>query len=188
MKNVVVSDVFSDEQIKEIKSVILESDRHMIMELYNQKITNFKLPDHLEDAVVKAAEEATGEDGLTLSEYQFARYTIGADDNNKPNLIPHFDNAFESKRYTFDYQIDGNTTWPIVVEGTKLILENNGAATFSGTHQIHWRTHKEFKEGEFVDMIFFHLKKNGGELIDQLHLDEMAAKEKTYVKQWESEK
>ena len=30
------------------------------------------------------------------------------------------------------------------------------AAAFSGTHQIHWRKPLEFKDGDFVEMLFCH--------------------------------
>ena len=33
----------------------------------------------------------------------------------------------------------------------------------SGTHQIHWRVKKVFSPEDFIDMIFFHLKKIGAE-------------------------
>ena len=80
--------------------------------------------------------------------------TIGA-----PFLSPHYDETFKEPRFTFDYQMRSNTSWPLVVEEKQFALEDNQALTFSGTHQIHWRTKKEFSSEDFVDMIFFHLKK-----------------------------
>jgi hypothetical protein len=55
-----------------------------------------------------------------------------------------------------DVQLKSNINWPIVVEGKEIQLGDNDAVTFSGTHQIHWRAPLEFKDGDFIDMLFCH--------------------------------
>ena len=129
----------------------------------NQKISDFRLPESVERKIVDHCEKISGESGLVISEYQFARYTnIYEEDGTlgAPLLSPHYDETFKEPRFTFDYQMKSNTTWPLVVEEREYPLEDNQALTFSGTHQIHWRTKKVFSDEEFIDMIFFHLKKS----------------------------
>ena len=53
-------------------------------------------------------------------------------------------------------QLKSNIDWPILVEGQSFTLKNNEALTFSGTHQVHWREYRKFKEEDFIDMLFCH--------------------------------
>jgi hypothetical protein len=84
----------------------------------------------------------------------FARYSI--EYGERPNLTPHYDNNFIEQRLTLDIQLKSNIRWPIVVEGSRFILNNNEGLTFSGTHQIHWREYVEFEKQDFVEMLFCH--------------------------------
>jgi hypothetical protein len=104
----------------------------------------------------------------------------------RPNLTPHFD-EFEQSRFTFDYQLGGNTTWDLVVEEKEFTLLNNSALTFSGTHQIHWRKPKTFKDDEYIDMIFFHLKKKNSKELSAEHFYSMKTKVEFYSKIYDQE-
>lgn len=70
-----------------------------------------------------------------------------------PNLPPHFDG--DDTEIILNYQLDSNTSWACGVNTTVFEMENNSALIFSPNANVHWRPHKEFKEGEFVKMIFF---------------------------------
>lgn len=188
MKNVIIDKPFSDELVERIKGIIADSEQYYYQAIYNQRITNFMFPEDICQEIVKIVEDSIGESDLELTEYQFARYAVADGDFTLPNLAPHFDDTFPSQRFTFDYQLGGNTTWPIVVEEKEFTLENNQALTFSGTHQIHWRTHKDFGPGEYVDMIFCHLSRKNPEKTSAEHKDLMQAKKEKYEKQWEQEK
>lgn len=188
MKNVIIDKPFDLETVDRIKSIIADSDRHEYQEAYSQRITNFRLPDDISKRIVELVEDAIEESGLELLEYQFARYTVSEQDTNLPNLKPHFDDVFPSQRFTFDYQLDGNTTWPLVVEDKEFELQNNQALMFSGTNQIHWRTHKEFGPGEYVDMIFCHLGRKEPVPFDPDHNAIMVSKQIEYVQKWKQEK
>ena len=155
-KNVIIDNVLEKDEIEEIYREIRQSYSSYIMERYGQKISNFRMPKSALDKIVKICEDVSGVSGLVLEAYQFSRYekfTKPDGTISMPRLIPHYD-GFPEPRFTFDYQISSNTSWPLVVEGTELTLADNQALTFSGTHQIHWRTDKTFNEGEFIDMIF----------------------------------
>lgn len=158
-KNVIVDSVLTQDEIDQIYRELGQAYDSYIMERYGQKISNFRMPKSALDKIVAICEEVSGVSGLVLEAYQFSRYEkfVKPDGTvSMPILFPHYD-SFPEPRFTFDYQISSNTSWPLVVEGTELVLKDNQALTFSGTHQIHWRTDKTFNEGEFIDMIFCHL-------------------------------
>ena len=70
-----------------------------------------------------------------------------------PKLLPHIDEV--PSQTTLDYQLDGNTKWSIIIEGVEYILNNNDALLFEGENVLHWRPEKVFKDGEFLDLLWF---------------------------------
>lgn len=164
LPNIIIDEVLCFDEINELYDAISKSHNSYVMEKYVQGIRDFKLPESVKEKVIKYSEEISGESDLEISEYQFARYeNIVKDDGSvlRPNLSPHFDDVFPEPRFTFDYQLGGNKQWPIVVEHRSYALQNNQALTFSGTHQVHWREKTLFTNDDFIDMIFFHLRKKG---------------------------
>lgn len=174
--NVVVSDVLTQNEIEEIYSSVNLSNRALLVKIHAQNVYDFALSPGIASKIIDYCEQLSGVNGLEIAEYQFARYENTKDDEAtlKPKLTIHSDN-FKEPRFTFDYQIGGNTTWPLVVDGKAFELQNNEALSFSGTHQVHWRSPKVFEEGEYVDMVFFHLRKIGA--------DEMTDSDKAIVEQ-----
>jgi hypothetical protein len=67
-------------------------------------------------------------------------------------------------------QIDANTVWPLGLNLDVYELENNSALIFNANKEIHWRTHKEFKDGEYVNMMFVRFS-HSEYLSDYSHLD-----------------
>jgi hypothetical protein len=187
-KNIIVEDVLTNEEIRQVYEAVENSYETYLMKLFTQKVSNFSLPENIYQKIVKYSEEISGESDLEISEYQFARYQNAKDEENgedlSPNLIPHVDLTFREPRFTFDYQIGGNTSWPLVVEEKDFTLGNNTALTFSGTHQVHWRTHKDFKDDEYIDMVFFHLRKKGAAPYSKEHEDSMIEKCAMYTEMY----
>jgi hypothetical protein len=179
-KNYVISDVLTKEEIDQIYERLESPYREYVKQPYGQQISDFWMPPSAINKIVEHCENITGIPGLILEAYQFSRYEkfVMADGTTSyPNLTPHYDN-FEEPRFTFDYQISSNTSWPIVVEGVEFELEDNQAVTFSGTHQVHWRSKKIFEDGEFIDMIFCHLYLPGNPKNLHDHVDIMEVKQK----------
>lgn len=167
--NTIAESVLTDQEIENLYTAIENSKQKYLMELFNQQISDFDLPQEVASKIIKLCEEISGESGLEIAEYQFSTYEKIKEESGEirnPMLFPHYDSVFPEPRFTFDYQIGGNTTWPLVVEGTVFELQNNQALTFSGTHQIHWRVKKDFQDEERIDMIFFHLRKKGADKKD----------------------
>lgn len=160
--NKIIENVLTPEEESLVREIIdgAEESNKMHMDLYNQQIVNFRWPDSINQKIIDMVQEITGLDDLELYEYQYAKYQK-IPGKVLPNLTPHYDDAFDGQRFTFDFQIGGNTTWPIVLEGKEFELKNNQALLFSGTHQIHWRTQKEFQDDEYIEMIFCHTKLKG---------------------------
>lgn len=169
-KNIIIENVLLENEIDDIYESIKNPNNHYVMKRFNQTISDFRLSDSIANKIIKYCENISGETDLQITEYQFSKYekitnvdgTIGY-----PNLTPHYDETFKQPRFTFDYQLRSNTDWPIIVEEKEFILKDNQALTFSGTHQIHWRSKKIFEDGEFIDMMFVHLTKRGSENITQ---------------------
>jgi hypothetical protein len=185
-KNTIVDNVLSKEEIDDVLNHINESKNKINMEMYNQELIDFFLPETIKLKIIKYCEEISNTN-LILTEYQFCRYRnyLKKDDvPGSPNLTPHFDDSFKEPRFTFDYQINGNITWPIIVEGKEFSLKNNQALTFSGTHQIHWRPIINFADDEFLDMIFFHFIDKESKQVSDDHFDIMNKKRKVFKKEY----
>lgn len=189
--NVVLDNVLSNQEIQDLYSIIENPIQKTIMKLFAQTVSDFDLPDYIAKKIIDYSEKVSGESGLEIAEYQFARYKNVIDENSGefllPNLTPHWDATFKEPRFTFDYQIGGNTTWPLVVEGKDFTLTNNSALTFSGTHQIHWRKPKIFLEDQYIDMIFFHLRKRGADPYEDNLSTIMSEKEDRYIAEYAEE-
>ena len=183
-KNVIIPNILSKEEVSVLYSIIESTIPNFIMKIYGQTVSDFSLPEFLKQKVISYSEQISGEKHLEIAEYQFARYKKVLDEDSgqiiMPNLTPHWDNSFLEPRFTFDYQLGGNTTWPLVVEEKEFVLSNNSALTFSGTHQIHWRPSKVFSEDEYLDMIFFHLRKTGAAPYPSGNAEIMENKAKKY--------
>ena len=180
-KNLIIDNVLTDSEIESIYNSLAGSYRKYVMGLYVQQISDFRMPDGIQDKIIKHVEEITGLTGFEL-EYQFSRYELLEDENyKKPNLTPHYD-GFPEPRFTFDYQIRSSIDWPLYVEGKEFVLKDNQALTFSGTHQVHWRAHHDFQPGDFVEMIFCHLYlKDGSQKNSEEHFLSMNEKVKSYL-------
>ena len=70
-----------------------------------------------------------------------------------PELPPHFDG--DTTDLIVDFQLSSNTSWPLGVNLSLYNLEDNSAVVFNPNTNIHWRPIKEFKDGEFVRLMFF---------------------------------
>lgn len=168
----IIPDILTLDEVGQVYDEITNRpNQSYIMDNYSQKVTDFNMPEDIANKIIKICEDTYGLQNLQISAFQFARYANYYDEEgNKvvPILSPHWDDAFETPRLTFDYQIGGNTTWGISVEGyDDFILENNQAVCFGGTHQIHWRPHKTFRDDEYLDMIFVHLDIKNADKIER---------------------
>ena len=156
--NVVVDNVFTEEEIGQIKESVAKNTGSAFVAPHCQLNNFIQLPENIVEKLTQYAIVISGNENVVLTEYCHAIYKNTEKDGVKfrPSLFPHYDETFKESKFTFDYQLDGNVDWNIVVEHRVLPLLNNQAATFSGTHQIHWREPKEFSDDQYVEMLFCH--------------------------------
>lgn len=152
--NVIYDNVFTEDEIKNIYDLVNgDNVKTQIVPIYCQQAYHFQIPENIINKVTQIAKDITKEN-LKLTEISFASYSKKY--GELPLLSPHFDNTFEEKRLTLDVQLKSNISWPIVIKGRSFTLKDNQALTFSGTHQIHWREFRKFKEEDYIDMLFCH--------------------------------
>jgi hypothetical protein len=70
----------------------------------------------------------------------------------KPNLPPHLD-ADETDLIAV-IQLESNTDWDIGLNCQVYKIKDNSALIFNPNKEVHWRVHKEFKDGDYVRMLF----------------------------------
>lgn len=151
-----IENVLDNEQIKYIYGLldnVLDSQLY-ISEVWGQKSWTLDISKDIIDKISNIIKNIYG-DSWYLEIPRVARY-----DNTmscKPYLDPHIDN-FLDHRITVDVQLKSNTEWPIIVDGESFLLKDNSALIFSGTKNVHWRPEKDFKDGEFVDLLFCHFR------------------------------
>jgi hypothetical protein len=178
MKNMIIKNVLSEEQIREIYKIINgvpEEDTHT-QERLGHKAYLVSLGEDIRAQLEKVVQENYGPEWF-LNDYQFARYSKKF--GYKPKLYPHFDDAFSVHKLTLDVQVYSTVSWPLVVEGEEFVLNNNEALTFSGTDQIHWRTPMDLSDDDVVDMLFAHceMRNDPRGPITKEHKDEMNRRE-----------
>jgi hypothetical protein len=86
---------------------------------------------------------------LKISSFTYAEYNAlyGA-----PKLPPHLDG--DTNDLIINIQIESNTDWAIGLGLQVYPTKDNVGLVFNPNKDIHWRTHKEFKDGEYVKMLF----------------------------------
>ena len=149
------NNIFTDKEIEQIYNAIdMQSNNNTdTVSIYGQKVWHARLPEEIVSKVTQQMYIIHNQN-CKLEAMSFARYSREYSDI--PILTPHYDNTFKEPRVTLDVQLRSNISWDIIVEGIRLKLQDNEAAAFSGTHQVHWRDPIEFKDGDFVEMLFCH--------------------------------
>lgn len=182
--NVVVDNVLTQFEIEQIYEAVKNNNGEDFVEPHCQLNKFIRLPEEIIEKFTQHARKISGNNNLVLTEYCYSIYKNKKDNNGKnllPSLFPHYDETFKEPRFTFDYQLRSTIDWPLFVEPDKeFILKDNQALTFSGTHQIHWRTPVVFNDDDYIEMIFCHFSDpSSGPKEDDVN-DIMNAKAKHY--------
>jgi hypothetical protein len=151
MSITLINNIFSDEDmahiLKTVSNVDFEIDNKLGRVRAVPAIKNLLHPRIIEkfnDIVIEMGYPSLNMSGITYVEYSNL--------HGKPNLPPHFDG--DDNDLIINMQIDANTVWPLGLNLDVYELENNSALIFNANKEIHWRTHKKFKDGEYVNMMF----------------------------------
>ncbi len=154
LDSIIINNIFSDVQIKHLKDIknslntTSVSKRWPGREVKPLPDLNI-LSDDIKNILLNIAYKNYNK-SLKLYAVAFGKYSK---EFGKPGLGPHIDEV--PSQFTLDYQLDGNTSWPLNIEGKEYLLSNNSAVIFEGESVLHWRPKKDFKDGEFLDMVWF---------------------------------
>jgi hypothetical protein len=173
MKTQIIKNLLSDEDMLRISELVSEElgkrpinrqpnpsretdtgDTTNIIENYGRlEMKYINLPEDIVQKLYSIVKNTSGEDfpGLGFSFVIYAEYS--KDYGKNPKLDPHFDIS-DAHTIILDYQLDSNTSWDICVESDTFNIENNSGLLFEPEDNIHYRPIKNFKDGEFIKMLF----------------------------------
>ena len=161
-----VDNLFSAEDLQIINESIKSIyEKHQYdIELGRLKLELNSLPISIERKIEAVAESFEGKVFKTSN----VTYVEYSNKYGQPNLPTHFDG--DQNNLVFDYQLESSTSWDIGINTELYQLKDNSSVIFNANENIHWRPIKDFKDGEYIKMIFFrvydvHNKPN------YLHLD-----------------
>lgn len=164
MQNILFKDVFSDEEILYIKQTI-KAYKHQILvqKTIHQKQRgrdDLYLNNIIDPAILNKIQTYLN----TIGDYKLG-HVNWIEYNNKytnPNLPPHKDP--KNVKLTFDYQLESNIDWPIIIDDVEYQLRDNEAIAFDSSSQWHHRPEKIFNDGDYVQLIFFYINDSDAEL------------------------
>lgn len=148
----IVYDIFDTETIEKLKQLKNTIDGRVDSKkgrLIRPVSSIDLLPKNVITILEAKASEIYGKD-LNLYAVAFGQYNKKF---GQPKLPPHIDEV--PSQFTIDYQLDGNVSWSIIIEGYEYTLKNNSILTFEGEHVLHWRPKKDFQDNEFLDLMWF---------------------------------
>ena len=149
----IATNIFSEEEIESLYETIKDNEPEIHGELgriqYNLLLNTIrsKTVDKLNDVVKEVTDLPLQIRSATYVEYN-SLY-------GKPNLPPHLD--ADTNDLILNIQIESNTDWAIGLNLKAYDIKDNSALVFNPNKEIHWRAHKEFKDGEYVRMLFIRL-------------------------------
>lgn len=187
MRNNQIDNVFTPEEIQEIKAVIeqelatrevVEWDDAVDSNWHEKKIIRIKrnnlgrldindlpLPPYIIDKVTKIARNncQIDVDIERLISVTYAEYSLKY---GQPKLEVHKDDNPEKGTkeeisggagVVLTYQLDSNVSWEVGNNKDLYLIPNNGMLVFYPRQDYHWRTIRKWNEGDFVKVVFFEM-------------------------------
>jgi hypothetical protein len=148
-----VTDIFSEEEIASLYETVEANEPEIHHELgrvqYNLLVSTVKQKtfDKLINVVKQVTDLPFQIRSATYVEYNSLYGT--------PNLPPHLDR--DTNDLILNIQIESNTNWALGLNLQTYEIKDNSALVFNPNKEIHWRVYKEFKDGEYVRMLFIRL-------------------------------
>lgn len=174
-KNNYKTNVFSPEEIKQIRDSInkelitrstVEWDDSEMGRTYSEniirikrnnlgrlEINNLPLPFELRMKIWRIGQEMYQLDSSSPKNVSGITYVEYNPKYGMPVLNIHKDNG--SCGLILDYQLESNISWPFGVEDSVYELEDNSILAMYPLSHYHWRPDLEWKDGDFVKLLFF---------------------------------
>ena len=150
----IFKNIFTEEELEAIHTAIENAGEKTVdsggTPLGRMNIAKFNIPESAIDKIKNLANFVAKKE---LGFNGGGSCVLSSNKYGQPNLPPHFDG--DKNELIVDYQLSSNTNWGIGVNMEVYELEDNSAIAFNPNTNIHWRPHKEFKDGEYVTMLFF---------------------------------
>lgn len=202
----VIENVLTNEDVAILKKHIAEErDNYNADELHAPLILKkmsrlqleLKYPEDIKIKLEKLASDLCGEE-VVMTHNSYLDYDGKYNPGTNPSLPPHFDSDNYYTKITFDYQLDTNVDWAIIIEGKKFYLQNNQMLYFWGAGQAHWRENIILEENQKTEVLTMHFsKQNEFDKYDKLSRNQEARQERldstkyviqNYLKVYELEK
>jgi len=160
----IIKDFFTKEELDEILAIVeKEKIDDSLPEFYKpfviQKLSRMQIevlyPEKIRKKLEAFACEIVGEE-VFMSHNSYLSYNKIHGDNVNPKLPPHFDSDNYYSKLTFDYQLDKNIDWPIIIEEDEFNLEYGDLLIFWGAGTIHWRDPILFNDGDNTEVLTMH--------------------------------
>jgi hypothetical protein len=149
-----VNNIFLEEELTILKSIFKNATRIELDPVLGRKIVYMSsIPEKLLLKVAKIANTISNEP-MSFVHYMSVEYN---NQYGKPNLPVHFDG--DTIDLIVNFQLSSNISWDLGVNCETYQLKDNSAVVFNPNLNSHWRTKKEFKDGDYVAMIFFRFQK-----------------------------
>mgnify|MGYP001097290433 CR=1 FL=1 len=147
-----IREALSEESLKELKDLankaLLNPDNE-IQEEYGRVSYPLPVPDYINDSVTLLV-NGLSEKPLTSKGAMAVTYSLPY---GTPDLPPHYDG--DDTDMIVSLVLSSNTRWIVGLDKSIHNVLDNGALIFNPNDSIHWRSHKEFQDGEYVTMVFF---------------------------------
>lgn len=177
MENKLISDILSHEDIQTILGIVnkeketrpysyfeaaqegaeYQKDVKVYSKIGRLDIEKLDVPNHILDKFDNLpVYDGSEKSWMNRAEVMYAEYS---GKYGKSELRPHYDGG--NSTYLIDYQIASNTSWGIGIEDTVYEIKDNQALALSPVTQLHWRPVKDFREDEYVAMLFFRFNEPG---------------------------
>jgi hypothetical protein len=113
------------------------------------------LSNDIKNKIIQIASDIVGEECVI----EHALHAIYSNKYGTPSLPPHFD--WDSNDLIVNFQLTSNTSWDVGINLDLYSVVDNSALVFNANTEVHWRPHKTFNDGEYIEMIFFRCHKIG---------------------------
>jgi hypothetical protein len=146
-----IENLFNEDELLDLFKCIDKGKGVNDLTLGRQKIEINNLPRYIENNLEKIGSSLYNKN-LAFS---YCLYVSYSKEYGQPNLPPHID--ADSNDLIFNYQIRSNTSWDLGLGVKNYNMKDNSCLIFDPNAEIHWRPHKNFKDGESLEMVLFRL-------------------------------